>query len=78
MNYKHYSNGDNELFAGLVTIVIAIAISLVLILGTNACSEKMWNEGVCPNCETRYELMAASSGLKYYACPECGLEVERY
>lgn len=26
----------------------------------------------------RQELRGASKGLKYYACPECGQEVERY
>ena len=78
MSYKHYSNSDDELFGGLITIVIAIAICLVLILGTNACTGITWNEGICPDCEVRYELRGASNGLKYYSCPECGQEVERY
>ena len=78
MSYKHYSSSDNELWGGLITLIIAIVIILLLIFGTNSCSASTWNEGVCPDCEVRYELRGVSNGLKYYACPECGGEVERY
>ena len=78
MRYKHYSDSDCEIFTGLITVIAGIAICLILILGTNACSKTTWNEGICPDCDVRYELRGASRELKYYACPECGLEVERY
>lgn len=78
MSYKHYLNSDEDFFGGLITIIVAIAIISILFLGTNSCSASTWNEGVCPDCEVRYELRGASQGLKYYACPECGLEVQRY
>lgn len=50
----------------------------LIITGTNSCSADDWNDGICPKCETRYELRGASRGLKYYACPSCGKEVSRY
>jgi len=78
MSYKHYSNSDNELWGGLITLIIAIVIILLLIFGTNSCSTSIWNNGICPDCEVRYELRGVSNGLKYYSCPECGKEVERY
>ena len=78
MSYKHYSNSDNELWSGAITLIIAIVIILLLIFGTNSCSASKWNEGICPDCEVRYELRGASQGLKYYSCPECGNEVNRY
>lgn len=62
----------------LITLIFLIAIIFLLIFGTNSCSSSTWNEGICPDCEVRYELRGASNGLKYYACPECGQEVERY
>lgn len=59
-------------------IVICIALIFAIIIGVNACTAQDWNDGSCPKCGTRYELRGASRGLKYYACPECGFEVERY
>ncbi len=43
--------------------------------------ESEWNNGVCPDCGVRYELRGVSGKVvkeKYYSCPECGKEVERY
>ena len=64
-----------ESFIGLVVCIIMLVL---IMLGINACSESDWNDGICPHCETRYELRAAFKGLKYYACPDCGQEVERF
>jgi PHP family Zn ribbon phosphoesterase len=61
-----------------IEMLIALGLSLLLIFGFNSCSAETWNNGACPECEVRYELRGASRGLKYYACPECGQEVERY
>lgn len=63
---------------GLWEIFICIALCLFIVFGVNSCSADDWNYGECPKCETRYELRGASKGLKYYACPDCGKEVERY
>lgn len=57
---------------------MGIVIIFLLIFAMNSCSASTWNNGVCPDCEARYELRGASRGLKYYSCPECGQEVERY
>ena len=71
---RKYSSGDGSWLTTIICFVLIFAI----ILGVNACSAPTWNNGVCPDCEVRYELRGASRGLKYYACPECGQEVERY
>lgn len=60
------------------SLIVAVVLVLSIMIGTNACTKQDWNEGACPDCEIRYELRGASKGLKYYACPECGKEVQRY
>ena len=67
-------NDDN----GCLPIIISFIIIFLIIFGTNTCSSGAWNYGECPNCDIRYELRGVSKGLKYYVCPECGKEVERY
>lgn len=69
---------NNRLKDNVVELVILIVLFLVLIIGFNTCSSDKWNNGICPQCNVRYELRGASRGLKYYACPECGREVSRY
>ena len=64
--------------ATLAVLGILIVISLGLMFGVNSCSASIWNDGVCTNCETKYELKGVSNGLKYYSCPDCGQEVNRY
>ena len=64
-------------------ILLALLVPIFLLLGLatlwNKGTEDDWNNGHCPTHEIRYELKAAGNhGLKYYACPECGLEVKRY
>lgn len=61
-------------------LVVVIAILWLLQSCTNFCSASDWNDGICPNCNVRYELRGAAGDLhlKYYVCPECGKEVERY
>ena len=62
----------------ILTIGACIGLMLLLIFSVNSCSSTEWNSGDCPDCEVRYELRGASKGLKYYACPKCGREVERF
>lgn len=62
----------------LLTTLVCFAMFLGIVFGINACSTLNWNDGFCPHCEVRYELRGVSRGLKYYSCPECGQEVERY
>ena len=64
--------------ASLIMAIICFILVFAIMFGVNACSAPTWNDGICPDCEVRYELRGASRGLKYYACPECGQEVERY
>ena len=74
--YRSYSSSSND--HSWSTIIISIALIFFRMFGFNSCSASTWNDGICPECEVRYELRGASRGLKYYACPECGQEVERY
>ena len=74
---RHYSNSYSS-NSSWTEIIIILILLIILITGFNSCSEATWNNGYCPDCEIRYELRGASRGLKYYACPECGQEVERY
>lgn len=76
MSYYSSRKYDDE--SSWWTVVICFVLVFALILGVNACSADDWNDGVCPKCEVRYELRGASRGLKYYSCPMCGQEVERY
>ena len=59
-------------------IIVLFALLFLFMLGFNACTASEWNDGVCPDCKVRYELRGASRCLKYYSCPKCGDEVERY
>ena len=72
---KHYSSSSDSSW---LSIILALGLVILLTFGTNACSASTWNDGVCPDCETRYELRGVSRGYKYYSCPECGQEVQRY
>lgn len=62
----------------LLEIIVLIVICILLVLCVNSCSASDWNNGICPNCEVRYELRGMSQGLSAYACPKCGKEVRRY
>ena len=62
----------------IISIIALIILTLLIVSSVNMLTSSDWNDGDCPDCEARYELRAASKGLKYYACPECGREVQRY
>lgn len=73
-------NEDIGLQWYLIGLMAVIFLLGFLMLATNSCSASDWNDGICPNCNVRYELRGAAGDLhlKYYVCPECGKEVERY
>lgn len=62
----------------IIFIVLTILFILALRFASNAITEEACNNGICTECEMRYELKGVSQTLKYYACPECGHEVKRY
>lgn len=62
----------------IIGIVLTLLLVFAMIFGVNSCTAETWNDGICIKCETRYELRGASRGIKYYACPECGQEVQRF
>ena len=74
MRYRSSYSSDTSWWE----IIICFILVLLIMLGVNTCAAPKWNDGICPDCEARYELRATYKGLKYYACPECGKEVERY
>lgn len=68
---------------GCLVSIALIVLSLCLMAGinmlANSATEEEWNHGVCPKDNVRYELRAAGYyDKKYYACPQCGMEVCRY
>lgn len=69
-----------DLMFSFFALFAAVGILVLIVVGTNSCSASDWNDGICPNCNVRYELRGAAGDLhlKYYVCPECGKEVERY
>lgn len=70
MYYHHHSEGNIGCGVSLVILLICILAIFGIEMATNASTETEWNQGICPVCEVRYELRAATnSGLKYYACP---------
>lgn len=73
-------NDKFDLAFSVFMLFVAVGILVLLVVGTNSCSASDWNDGICPNCNVRYELRGAAGDLhlKYYVCPECGKEVERY
>lgn len=73
MKHDNFELKFNLIFIVSLLIIIFIAMGL-----SNASSSDEWNGGICPTCEVRYELRGVYKFLKYYACPECGHEVERY
>lgn len=78
MSYYSKRYGSDDTSTNLILLGICIALMVLLVSCTNFCAAPTWNNGVCPDCETRYELRGISNGLKYYACPECGEEVVKY
>lgn len=71
-------NDNTDLKAGCLGTILSIALLLGIIFSVNSCTAEDWNNGICPHCEVRYELRGVSKGLKYYSCPKCGQEVERF
>ena len=61
-------------------IALAAIIAILLLIGGcfNACTAGEWNGGECIKCDVHYELRGVSKNIKYYSCPKCGNEVQRY
>jgi hypothetical protein len=78
-NYSRYkSRRTRSIDSGWLTIIAIPIIALLMILASNACTAKEWNGGKCPDCNVRYELRGVYKGTHYYACPDCGNEVDRF
>lgn len=67
----------------ITTILIAIAVGIFLAfmyhINDNA-NEKMWNNGICTECEGEMEFTSAShtkyNNRYYYKCNDCGNVIE--
>ena len=59
----------------LPIIVCIVVVGIVAFL-CNASSD--WNDGECPQCHEKYELVGVSRYTKYYVCDNCGKEVKRW
>lgn len=62
----------------ILAILIVAAIIVFYIFSFKNAMNKNWNNGICPSCGYKYELRAVSSGYKYYVCPYCGKEAQRW
>lgn len=71
-----------ELLAGVLAIIIIIAILLGSLYGVqttrNKASDGIWNNGICKACDQRFIPYGVNNGVKYYVCYGCGTEVVRY
>lgn len=71
-------NDDYGCLTSIIALILVLVVVIMMMCGVNSCTAKTWNDGICTKCETRYELRGVSKGLKYYVCPDCGQEVQRY
>lgn len=74
-------NRNDDIGVNLIIAALLLVLMFFITVSANTCSESDWNNGICPKCNVRYELRGVSRGYvkeKYYVCPECGKEVERY
>ena len=76
MSYYSRSHYDSDF--SWWTLIICVALVIFIMIGFNTCTASRWNDGECPDCHEDYELRAVYSGMRYYACPDCGKEVSRY
>ena len=71
---------DTVKFLCLLVITTLLMTGIMVIHDVH--TAKQWNDGECPDCHVRYEMGGVTGmlhvGLKYYYCPECGTEVQRY
>lgn len=67
-----------ELKNAILSAIGVITLVYCIMSGANACTSSQWNMGICPECNTRYELRDVYNHVKYYACPECEKIVARY
>ena len=57
--------------------ILILVLVLGIICGLNSCTADTWNNGICPDCEIRYELKYVVNSMNYYECLECGQTVKR-
>lgn len=61
----------------IVLIIVIIGVVKTKIISSQS-PDSDWNNRICPECEVRYEMKSVDMWRKYYVCPECGKEAERY
>jgi hypothetical protein len=67
-----------EIKLALTTLLVCIGMVFVIMFTFNSCTSPVWNDGICIKCNVDYELKGVSNYLKYYECPSCKHEVNRY
>lgn len=63
---KDENTGDN-----ILLIVLVVAILIVLEILDLDISRKNFNNGYCPNCNTKYVAVTKYGGSTYYECFNC-------
>lgn len=75
-NYGYYGTWS---WRGIIAyFVVLIAVVYLFMACHNTCTDTEWNNGICAQCETRYELRCVYKSAKYYSCPTCGNQIMRY
>lgn len=61
------------MFAAIVYLAFCNVFNIL-----NTMNSKEWNNGICTECKTLYELHSVYGVRNNYICPECGKEITRY
>ena len=68
---------NNKGNSSLIGILLAVFILFILVISRTS-TDSEWNDGVCPTCDSHYELQSSVKGWHHYIYPECYDEVTRY
>lgn len=72
----YYTNSSDSAGGSLIVILITLLIIAIIIGSVN--SNPDWNNGICPDCNIKYELRGSTDSLNFYLCPKCNQKVKRY
>ena len=73
-----WCNWNTSKVKRVIIIKILWTFIFFLLAVPQSCSDKAWNNGICPDCGVHYVPFArGKQGQKFYSCPECFKEITR-